>query len=107
MEKIPRAAGSHYLCCPLFAFVGACENIQRKSDPSCARGVFLRTLINVDSSQIYIDARCAPSREKERKKVFRFKLEISTVRLAKHLRGWMRENTSRNLVNGILEGGKV
>lgn len=45
----------------LFALVGACEYIQRKSDPSCASSIFLRTLIDVNSSQVYIDARGAPS----------------------------------------------
>lgn len=54
-----------HLCRPLFAFVGACENIQRKCDPSGAGGVFLRTLINVDATQIYIDARCSPVDKKD------------------------------------------
>lgn len=44
-----------YLCCALFAFVGASENVERKSHTGqCA--ILLWTLINVDSSQIYIDA---------------------------------------------------
>lgn len=66
-KNIPGASFTH-LCRSLFAFVCACENIQRKSDPGDASGIFLWTLIDVDATQIYIDAWCSPDDDKSRKR---------------------------------------
>lgn len=58
MNKCP--GDGTYLGCTLFAFISACKNIQWKSNSSSCGSVFLWTLINVNSPQIYIDARRSP-----------------------------------------------
>jgi hypothetical protein len=55
LTQARRTKSNIYLRRALFAFVGACENIQRQGDAT-GSGVFLWTLINVNSPQIDVDA---------------------------------------------------
>lgn len=58
--KSSQASDSIYLGRSLFALIGAGENVERQGNSSGAGRVLLRTLIDVDASQVDIDAWCSP-----------------------------------------------